>query len=512
MSSLLAIRGITKSFGAVKALVGVDLDIREGEVHALIGENGAGKSTLMKVLSGAHRPDSGEIEYRGEAFSARNPSLARRAGIAMIYQELMLAPHLSVEENIMLGIEVSRGGWLRHQGHRVSEVLEWMGHGHVDPDTPVNQLSISIQQVVEIARALVGDAKVIIMDEPTSSLTSEDTQALFRMVRRLRDRGVAVIYISHFLEEIKEVCDRYTVLRDGATVATGVVADASIRDLIEKMVGRSLEEMYPRTDHAIGEEIMSVEDLVGMPLPSGVSFSLREGEILGVAGLVGAGRSESVRCLFGLNRAYGGRLKLRGRDDVDVRALSPPRSLARDVDLLSENRKEEGLATDLAITTNVTLSGLRRYARWGFVNLVREGRSAVEWCGRLGVKCRRVGDPVSSLSGGNQQKVAIARLLHHDCDVLLLDEPTRGIDVGSKAEVYRLIHELGGQGKAIVMVSSYLPELLGICDSLVVMHRGAMSEKRPISEWSEHDIMLFATAGRTEEGPSHAEEADETVV
>jgi len=497
VTPVLEIRGVTKSFGAVKALVGVDMDVRAGEVHALIGENGAGKSTLMKVLSGAHPPDSGDITYLEQPYAAPNPAKARLAGIAMIYQELTLAPHLSVEENIMLGVEVSKAGWLRHQRRKVTEVLEWMGHGHLDPDVPVGRLAISLQQVVEIARALAGDAKVIIMDEPTSSLTAEDTQALFQVVRRLRERGVAVIYISHFLEEVKEICDCYTVLRDGATVATGRVADAGIRDLIEKMVGRSLEDMYPRSEHDIGDPVVTVEELAGKPLPGGVSFTLRQGEILGVAGLVGAGRSETVRCLFGLDRATKGRVHMAGRGDIHAVSLSPPRALRAGIDMLSENRKEEGLAAAMPITANITLSGLRRYARGGLLRLQAERKAASQWCRRLNVKYRNVGDPVSSLSGGNQQKVAIARLLHQDCDVLLLDEPTRGIDVGSKAEIYRLIQELAGQGKAMVMVSSYLPELLGICDSLVVMHRGRMSGKRAVSEWTEHDIMLYATSGKT---------------
>lgn len=504
MSGLLQIRGVTKAFGAVRALVGVDMDVRAGEVHGLIGENGAGKSTLMKVLSGAHKPDEGTVVFDGRPYAVANPAQARDAGIAMIYQELTLAPHLSVEENIMLGREVSRGGWLRHQRRSVRGVLAWMGQGGIDPDTPVGLLPISLQQVVEIARALAAEARVIIMDEPTSSLSAEDTRSLFDVVRRLRDRGVAVIYISHFLEEVKEVCDRYTVLRDGATVARGDVGGTAIRELVEAMVGRSLEEMYPRQEHAIGEPAVRVEELAGKPLPEDVSFAVRRGEILGVAGLVGAGRSETVRCLFGLDRAVSGRVRVHGRDDVETVVLTPPRAFDVGVDLLSEDRKNEGLATALSISANLTLSGLRRYARGGLLRLRAERKSAEHWCRELNVKCRDVSDPVSSLSGGNQQKVALARLLHQDCDILLLDEPTRGIDVGSKAEIYRLIQELARQGKAIVMVSSYLPELLGICDSLAVMYRGRMSAVRSINDWTEEDIMLFATSGHTEEAAPHA--------
>ncbi len=504
MSPLLEVHGVHKAFGPVRALAGVDLAIEAGEVHALIGENGAGKSTLMKVLSGAHRPDAGEIRFRGRPCTIAGPLDARRAGIAMIYQELTLAPHLSVEDNIMLGVEVARAGWLRRQRTRVREVLDWMGHGEIDPDLPVNRLSISRRQVVEIARALAGEARVIIMDEPTSSLTAEDTAALFRVVRRLRDRGVAVIYISHFLEEVKAVCDRYTVLRDGASVATGRVAEAGIRDLVEQMVGRPLAEMYPRRPHRVGAPLLTVERLAGRPLPGDVSFSVRRGEILGVAGLVGSGRSETVRCLFGLQRAAAGRLAFAGRPPLEARTVTPPRALAAGMALLSENRKEEGLATALPIAANLTLSAVRRYARRGLLRLGLERQAAQDWCRRLNIKCRDVGDPVASLSGGNQQKVALGRLLHHDADLFLLDEPTRGIDVGSKAELYGRIQELAAAGKAIVMISSYLPELLGLCDTLAVMHRGRLSPVRPVREWTEETIMLFATAGRLEE-PSHHE-------
>jgi len=504
MTPILQIRGVTKSFGSVKALVGVDMEVNEGEVHGLIGENGAGKSTLMKVLSGAHMPDTGQILFRGSHYSIQGPAAAREAGIAMIYQELTLAPHLSVEENITLGREASLGGFLRHQRKRISEVLEWMGHGGLDPDTPAGLLPISLQQVVEIARALTAEARLIIMDEPTSSLTAEDTEALFRMVQRLRERGVSVIYISHFLEEVKKVCDRFTVLRDGETVASGSVAETEIKDMIEHMVGRPLEAMYPRVPHGIDESAMEVKGLSGSPMPSGVGITLRRGEILGIAGLVGAGRSETLRCLFGLNRAVEGTVSLPGMPAVKAATATPRRSLAAGLDLLSENRKEEGLATALPISTNITLSGLGRYARAGLLNLAAESTSAKEWCDRLNIKCRDVSDPVSSMSGGNQQKAAIARLLHQDCDVLLLDEPTRGIDVGSKAEIYRLIQELAGRGKAIVMVSSYLPELLGICDSLAVMHRGRMSPALAVSEWTEHRIMLYATSGRLEKETANA--------
>jgi ribose transport system ATP-binding protein len=348
---------------------------------------------------------------------------------------------------------------------------------------------------VEIARALVTDARVVIMDEPTSSLTAADAQALFRVIRRLREKGISIIYISHFLEEIQELCDRYTVLRDGQTVATGEVAGTSIRELIEHMIGRSVEELYPSLPHPIGEPVLEVQGLTGAPYPAGVSFQLRKGEIMGISGLVGAGRSETIRSLFGLDVVRDGKVKIKGRPELAATYLTPNRALRQHLDLLSENRKEEGLALNLSIAANITLSALHKHTKNGFINLRAEHDTAKSWSEKLRVKSRDPEQPISGLSGGNQQKACIARLLHHDSDILFLDEPTRGIDVGSKAEIYRLIQELAQQGKALVVVSSYLPELLGVCDTLAVMYRGRMSAVRPVKEWTEHEIMVFATMG-----------------
>ena len=492
---LLHLEGVSKAFGPVQALRDVSLRVKAGEIHALIGENGAGKSTLMKVLSGAHAPDAGTILLAGQPYRPSSPAAGRAAGIAMIYQELVLAPHLTVEENILLGLEKTRFGFVQNQRALVREALDFLEQEQLDPGMPVHTLSLGKQQLVEIARALVIDARVVIMDEPTSSLTAADAKVLFRVIRRLRDRGIAVIYISHFLEEIKEICDSYTVLRDGQTVASGVVADASIRHLIEHMIGRSVSELYPSLPHAIGEPVLEVEGLTGVPYPRGVSMRLRRGEILGISGLVGAGRSETIRSLFGLDVVRDGKVKIKGRPELNATYLNPTRALRLDLDLLSENRKEEGLALNLSIATNITLSGLRRHTRSGFINLRQEYETAKDWAERLRIKSRDPHQAISGLSGGNQQKACIARLLHHDSDILFLDEPTRGIDVGSKAEIYRLIQELAGQGKALVVVSSYLPELLGVCDTLAVMYRGQLSPVRPVKDWTEHEIMLYATSG-----------------
>jgi len=496
--ALLRLEGISKSFGATRALNKVSLAVRRGEVHALIGENGAGKSTLMKVLSGALRADEGAIFLDGRPCDIPSPASGRALGIAMIYQELTLAPHLTVEENVTLGLEKSRFGLIRRQRARVRRALGLLGHEDLPLEAPVRTLGIGQQQIVEVARALVSDASIIIMDEPTSSLSASDTEALFAAIARLRETGIAIIYISHFLEEVTRVADSYTVLRDGEAVACGPMAAATISSLIEKMVGRTVTEMFPRVEHAIGQPVLRIEGMAGDPLPREVSFELRRGEILGVAGLVGAGRSETVRRLFGLDRAQGGVAILANGKRLRLSAMRPRRALAAGIDLLSENRKEEGLATAMSVAANTTLSALARFAPpggWGALRLARERAAVGRWVKEMNIRCRSVDQPVSGLSGGNQQKVALARILEHDSEIVLLDEPTRGVDVGSKVEIYRLIGRLAEQGKGIVFVSSYLPELLGVCDTLAVMRRGRLSAVRPVSQWTEHEIMREATGG-----------------
>jgi len=489
------IRKVSKRFGAIQALQAVDLTVERGEVHALVGENGAGKSTLMKVLSGAYKADSGEVFADGLPYRVASPTGARARGVAMIYQELNLAPHLSVAQNLTLGMERTVFGFVREQRDRMREALETLGHVDLDLDGPVRHLSMGAQQIVEIARALISDARLVIMDEPTSSLSTSDAEALFRVVRRLAETGVAVIYISHFLEEVKRIADRYTVLRDGESVATGRIEDVTLGELVEQMVGRKLTEMFPRIPHEIGETVLEVDSVRGAQAPRDVSFVLRRGEILGIGGLVGSGRSETIRGLFGLERLQQGAVRVEGKRDLRVASFTPHKALGAGFDLLSENRKDEGLATALPVRCNISLSSLGRLARLGFVRLKQEREATDAWRRQLGIRCRDVDQEVAALSGGNQQKVELARILLHDSDVLFLDEPTRGIDVGSKAEICRLIGELAGQGKAIVVVSSYLPELLGICDTIAVMHRGALSPVKPVSQWTEEAVMLYATSG-----------------
>jgi ribose transport system ATP-binding protein len=486
---------IHKSFGPTCALAGVSLRVAAGEIHALVGENGAGKSTLMRVVSGAELPDAGSMTLDGRPYRPSGPDDARLSGVAMIYQELTLAPHLDVESNVLLGLEEHRWGVLRRRPNRqrVERALDLLAHPEIRPNTPVSRLSPGACQLVEVARALVTDARVVVLDEPTSSLTQGDTEHLFALIRRLRQRGVSVIYISHFLEEVQRLADSYSVLRDGRSVASGPVPGTSIANIIEQMVGRSLGELFPSVAHAIGPAVLEVRQLAGAPLPLGVDLTLHRGEILGIFGLIGAGRTELLRTLFGLAPVRSGEVRVHA---VLSTHTAPGQRIREGVGMLSEDRKQEGLALTQSITENLTGSWLVPYAWWGWLDLKRRRRAVHDWLRQLRVRCRNPEQPVGELSGGNQQKVALARLLHQEADVLLLDEPARGVDVGSKAEIYRLLGQLAAQGKAILFVSSYLPELLGVCDRLAVMTRGRLAAARPVAAWTEPAILAEATGGR----------------
>jgi ribose transport system ATP-binding protein len=485
--------GISKSFGPTRALCDVSLELFAGSALALIGENGAGKSTLMKVLSGAHQPDAGNMELAGHTYAPRNPHAARLAGIAMIYQELNLAQDLTVEENIMLGQEHSRLGLMdrRRQRREARAALDRLGHADLPLDISARSLPIGLQQVVEIARALVSEAKVIVFDEPTSSLARADAQRLFETIARLREHGLGIIYISHFLEEVRRVCDRYTVLRDGQTVDAGALASTSEAHLIARMVGRRIEELYPSVPHTPGETVLSVNGLFGIKKPQNVSFELRRGEILGLTGLVGAGRTELLRAILALDRVRAGRVRV---STLFPRA-TPHSRIRAGLALVSEDRKREGLAQARSIADNITYSRLKPYSRWGWLNLKERRRAVAGWMNRLEIKAASPELPAEMLSGGNQQKVALARVLHQRADVLLLDEPTRGIDVGTKATIYRLIGELAAAGQAILFVSSYFDELLQVCDRIGVMSRGRLREIRAASEWTAESLLSRAIGG-----------------
>jgi ribose transport system ATP-binding protein len=491
---LLTMRGVHKRFGAVVALGGVDLVVHPGEVLALVGENGAGKSTLMKILSGALAPDGGTMTLQGADFAPRDPLAARAGGVAMIYQELNLAPDLTVEQNVMLGREARRFGFVQRASMRpaVQEALAFLNRPDILPTTRVAALGPAARQIVEIARALVGEAKVVVMDEPTSSLARDDADTLLALVRRLRDRGVSVIYISHFLEEVQRVAERYTVLRDGSTVATGDMAGTTIPALVEAMVGRPVDQLFPRVPHTPGDAVLTLQGVAGAPLPRAADLVLRRGEILGIGGLVGSGRTELLRAVFGLAPVRAGTVRVGAMTDGGA---PPWVRLRQGVGLLSEDRKEEGLALGLSVADNIVLSHPGPVSRGGWLRTADKRQTAARWIDQLGIRCRAPDQRVGELSGGNQQKVALARLLHHDVDVLLLDEPTRGVDVASKVEIYRLVGELAAAGKSVLFVSSHIPELLGVCDRVAVMHRGTLGEARPVAEWSENRILEEAARG-----------------
>ena len=494
----LQMQDVHKRFGATWALRGVSLTIQPGEVHALVGENGAGKSTLMKVLSGAVLPDRGEIWLDGQPFTPGSPLHARRAGIAMIYQELSLAPHLTVMENILLGMEPHWGPWIlwKKMRRQAAHALAALDIPDIPLDVPVRQLPIAQQQLVEIARALAMDCRVLILDEPTSSLTQQEVPKLFSLIHRLKSAGHAIVYISHFLEEVQEISDRFTVLRDGQTVATGWTGQTSIDQMVAMMVGREVKELYPRRRRTPGEVILEVDQLSGPGKPLGASLQVRRGEVLGIAGLVGAGRTELLRTIFGLAPVRAGKIRI----GAWIGPGTPERRWRQGVGYLSEDRKQEGLALGLSLADNITLPRLEGLGPGWFVWPARQAQACQPWIEKMQIRCQSAWQPVGTLSGGTQQKVALARLLHADVDLLLLDEPTRGIDVGSKSQIYQLIDELaagnpaeGRPPKAVVMVSSTLQELLGVCDRIGVMSRGRLVEVRPASQWSEHELMLAAT-------------------
>jgi ribose transport system ATP-binding protein len=492
-------RGVRKVFGSTVALDGVDLAVRGGEVCALVGQNGAGKSTLMSILAGATAPDAGAMMLNGRTYAPKNPRDARRAGVAMIYQQFSLAPHLSVMDNIALGIEPQRDGFLGVLGlvngaavsRMAQRALDQLGHPEIPVSARVGDLSPAAQQLVEIARALVTGCGVLIFDEPTSSLAHGDVRKLFELIGRLKQQRLAIVYISHFIEEVKEVSDRFVVLRDGRNAGGGVTAEATVERIVGLMVGRTLEDLYPRGARNPGEPVLEVSGLKAERLEP-VSFTLHRGEIFGIAGLLGAGRTRLLRALFGLETVRSGRVRVAAHTGP----FTPSQSWRSGMGMLSEDRTHEGLALNLSIADNITLTRLRRLGPGVFVSPRRQRRAAGEWIDRLGIRTAGPLARVSSLSGGNQQKIALARLLHHDVDVLVLDEPTRGVDVASKAQIYRLIDELVSRRKSVLIVSSYFPELLALCDRIAVMSRGRLGTPRPANEWTEHSLVMEASGAR----------------
>lgn len=489
---LLALRGITKRFGGVHALAGVDFDLRAGEVHALLGENGAGKSTLIKVLGGIVTPDAGTIAFDGRPVAVRDVSDADALGVRLIHQELALAPNLTVAENLFLGREPTRFGLLdvRRRRDQARALVAELGLAEIgDVDAPVGSLSVAQRQMVEIARALAVKARVLVLDEPTAALSEAETEALFRRLRRLREQGAGIIYISHRLEEIRRLADRITVLRDGRSVGTQAAADLDPRALVKWMVGREILDHYPRPPYNPGPVVLEVDNLVTAEV-RGVSLTLRQGEVLGLAGLVGAGRTGLARALFGIDPIRSGTVKVDGRP-VDLR--SPARARAAGVVLVPEDRHREGLVLTGSVAYNLALPWTRDWVR-GVIFDRRRRRAIVDRAvERFAI---RVGDPergVATLSGGNQQKVVVGRWMEHPPRVLILDEPTRGVDVGAREEMFRIVHQLVAEGMALLLISSDLPEVMGLSHRLALVREGRIVREGPAEGFTPEEVMAELT-------------------
>jgi len=495
-TKVLEVRGLVKEYPGVKALRGVDFDVRRGEVHCLLGPNGAGKSTLIKCVAGVVEPSGGEILIHGEALPPRDPATSLERGVATIYQELDLVTDLNVAQNVFLGHEPRRGLLLDLTRMRESAaaLLARLGHEQIDPGTPVRALRPAAQQIVSIARALSYDAQVLIMDEPSAILDSGEIETLFEVVRRLTAEGVGVVYISHRLDEIKRIGDRVTVLADGATAANGIAASTPTEELVRLMVGRKVEQLYPERPRGGGEVLLEVRDLKRLPMVRGASLDVRAGEILGIGGLVGSGRSELLRLICGIDRREAGEVRVGGRRLAPNR---PERAIAAGLGLAPEDRKSQGLLLDWDLTKNVTIADLGRFSH-GLLNVRQERDAASEQLRSLHTVPDDPDRPARLLSGGNQQKVVLSRWLLRQCRVLLLDEPTRGVDVATKAEIYRIVVALANSGIGILAVSSELGELAGICTRVLVMREGELVAEVDGAETSEQELLGHAvvpTAG-----------------
>jgi ribose transport system ATP-binding protein len=482
--------GICKSFPGVQALQDASLEVARGEVHVLLGENGAGKSTLMKVLCGQYAADDGKISFSNQSIAPESPIEAERLGLVMIHQELNLIPGLTVAENIFLGHEPTRSGFILGDVMRkTSAKLLRRVRCEVDPDTPLAQLSVAEQQLVEIARALKEEARLLVMDEPTAALADHEIEALFEVIRGLCREGVPVIYISHRMREIFAIGNRVTVMRDGQTVGTREVQKTNVNELIELMVGRTIDEQIAKREVEIGDPVLKVDGLSREGILAPISLSVGAGEILGVAGLMGSGRTELARAIFGADPVDAGSVKVVG---TALPGNNPAASIAAGLGFLTEDRKQQGLVLQMSVGENITLTNLDELSRHGILDISAERERAGELVDKLHIRATSLDQKTVNLSGGNQQKVVLARWLAAGCRVLLFDEPTRGIDVGAKAEIYELIGELVERGVAVVLISSEMPELLGLADRVAVMHEGTLQGILNRDEASQERIMELA--------------------
>jgi ribose transport system ATP-binding protein len=491
----LEMRHISKQYPGVRALDDVSLTVGVGEVHALLGENGAGKSTLMKILAGAQSRDGGEILLNGQAVAIDGPQKAMDLGISIIYQEFNLVPYLSAGENIFLGREprAALPGFVDFKTlyREAQQVIDKLGV-RMDARTPVNRLSIAQQQMVEIAKATSKKAKIIVMDEPSATLTDHELKALFDLIRQLKSEGVSVIYISHRLEEVFEVCDRATIMRDGKWIVTRDVPDLTREEIIRLMVGRELKDAIPKVVAKTGDVALKVSHLNRTGVLHDISFEVRQGEVVGLAGLVGAGRTETARAIFGADPIDSGEIQVLGKS---VKIRSPQDAIKHGIGLVTEDRKQQGLVLGMAVRENSTLANLDILATLGFIRRREERAVAEKYRVDLAIKTPSIEQTVQNLSGGNQQKVVLAKWLFTGSKVLIFDEPTRGIDVGAKSEIYKLMNELAAQGVAIIMISSELPEILGMSDRILVMHEGRIAGELSRAQADQESIMHLATGG-----------------
>ena len=497
-TSALSLTGASKTFGPVVALADGTIDIRPGEIHALVGENGAGKSTLVKILAGLYVPDGGDFKVDGQSVAFKTPADSKAAGISVIYQEPTLFPDLTVAENIFIGRQpTGRGGLInrREMRRQARELFATLGVP-IDPDRIAEGLSIADQQIIEIAKAISLDARVLVMDEPTAALSGVEVERLFGVARALREKGAGILFISHRFEEVFALCDRITVMRDGKYISVHTTADVTVPEIVKEMVGRELGALFPKEVAEVGETVLSVSNLNRAGVFSNISFNVKAGEIVALSGLVGAGRTEVARAVFGVDKYDSGTVSMFGKP---LKAHSPQAAIAAGIGFVPEDRRKQGLVMELSVAKNATLTLRNTLARFGLISGKRELRAAEDWSKRLQVKTASQDYAVSTMSGGNQQKVVLAKWLATEPKLLIVDEPTRGIDVGTKSEVHRLLSDLAGRGIAIIMISSELPEVLGMADRILVMHEGQISAEIARDDATAELVMNAATAATTTE-------------